>query len=73
MHNLIDAVFGPALRPHAPGSLWSRIDSALSLHRSRTRLAALDDRLLADIGLDRARAEAEAARPVWDAPNAWKK
>ncbi|MEO3431646.1 hypothetical protein [Inquilinus sp. CAU 1745] len=31
----------------------------------RQRMAALPDRLLADAGLDREMAEAEAARPFW--------
>ncbi|NMM45251.1 DUF1127 domain-containing protein [Rhodospirillaceae bacterium KN72] len=33
----------------------------------RRRLAELDDRLLADIGLDRVTAQAEADKPVWKA------
>ena len=43
------------------------------LHRQRRHLGALDDRLLEDIGCSRAEAEAEAARPVWDAPAHWRK
>ena len=33
--------------------------------RQRTSLAEMDDRMLADIGLSRADAEREAARPFW--------
>lgn len=33
--------------------------------RSRRQLAALDDRMLADIGLDRASARGESERPFW--------
>jgi uncharacterized protein YjiS (DUF1127 family) len=33
--------------------------------RQRRALAALDDRLLADIGLDRWTVEADLARPFW--------
>ncbi|WP_298261382.1 DUF1127 domain-containing protein [uncultured Litoreibacter sp.] len=44
----------------------------IDLYRQRRALAALDDTRLADIGLNRAEAEAEAARPVWDAPSYWK-
>jgi uncharacterized protein YjiS (DUF1127 family) len=33
--------------------------------RSRRQLAELDDRMLADIGLDRATAHEEAERPFW--------
>ena len=34
----------------------------------RQALARLDDRTLADIGLTRAQAQAEASRPIWDIP-----
>ncbi|RLJ59147.1 uncharacterized protein DUF1127 [Litoreibacter meonggei] len=44
----------------------------LDLYRQRRALAALDDTRLADIGLSRQEAEAEASRPVWDAPEYWK-
>jgi uncharacterized protein YjiS (DUF1127 family) len=54
-------------------SLWSRLIALVSLHASRRRLAALDDHALRDIGLTRAQAEAEAARPVWDAPERWRR
>jgi len=33
--------------------------------RQRRQLQRLDDRLLADIGLDRAHAEFEASKPFW--------
>ena len=33
--------------------------------RSRRQLAELDDRMLADIGVDRATAQSEADRPFW--------
>jgi uncharacterized protein YjiS (DUF1127 family) len=36
------------------------------LRRSRKQLSELDDRLLQDIGLDRARARHEATRGFWD-------
>jgi uncharacterized protein YjiS (DUF1127 family) len=36
------------------------------LARQRRRLLALDDRMLKDIGLSRADAVREAARPFWD-------
>jgi|AACY02.16.fsa_nt_gi Uncharacterized conserved small protein len=38
----------------------------MSVARQRAALATLDDRLLADIGVSRAAAEAEATRPFWD-------
>jgi len=46
---------------------------ALSLRRQRRTLARLDDRALADIGITREQAKAEAARLIWDAPEFWKK
>ncbi len=35
------------------------------IHRSRRQLAELDDRLLRDIGIDRARARFEADKSFW--------
>jgi uncharacterized protein YjiS (DUF1127 family) len=43
------------------------------VQRQRARLATLDDRMLRDIGLTRAEAEAEATRPAWDVPSNWKR
>jgi len=45
---------------------------ALALRRERTRLARLDDRALADMGVARTEALTEAARPVWDVPTYWR-
>lgn len=39
-----------------------------ALSRQRRTLAQLDDRLLADVGLDRAAAARESARWFWDEP-----
>lgn len=57
---------------HAPGRLLRRIGGLMALHRSRRALARLDERMLRDIGLTRAEAEAELARPVWNAPLHWR-
>lgn len=46
--------------------------SYFDLYRQRRALAALDDHQLRDLGLTRAQAEAEAARPLWDAPAHWR-
>lgn len=43
----------------------------VALYRQRAALRRLDDRLLDDIGLSRTEAEAEARRPIWDAPGHW--
>ena len=44
---------------------------AYSIWRERQHLAELDDHLLKDIGVTKDQAEAEAERPVWDAPSRW--
>jgi len=58
---------------------YAPLRSAVSLRdlyavwRSRRALAALDDAALADIGLSRFEAAAEANRPFWDVPQTWRK
>ncbi|PCH69494.1 MAG: hypothetical protein COC12_09220 [Rhodobacteraceae bacterium] len=37
----------------------------------RKALKSLDSAALQDIGVTRAQAQAEAKRPVWDAPESW--
>ncbi|WP_439124683.1 DUF1127 domain-containing protein [Marivita sp.] len=73
MLSLMDTVFGRADFAPRRGGFFNRIEAALALRRSRTQLAALDARLLDDIGIDRSAAEDEANRPVWDAPASWMK
>lgn len=51
--------------------LIARLRDALDLAAQRRQLAALDDALLADIGLNRQQALNEAARPAWDVPRHW--
>lgn len=51
--------------------LMSMLWAAVAASRQRQGLARLDDRTLADIGLSRAEATAEAARPAWDIPTNW--
>jgi len=43
-----------------------------ALARSRRALGSLSDEQLRDVGIDAAQARTEAARPVWDAPAAWR-
>lgn len=45
---------------------------ALAAHRQRRALANLDPRLLSDVGLTPAEAQAETARPIWDVPSNWR-
>jgi uncharacterized protein YjiS (DUF1127 family) len=62
-----------ALPAHAPRTRFlPRVWAALTLHRQRRALLALDQHMLNDIGLTRHQADAEAARPVWDAPQIWR-
>ncbi len=44
------------------------LPQVLDLHRQRRALLALDARMLNDIGLTPAQAQAEGARAPWDAP-----
>ncbi|WP_417249999.1 DUF1127 domain-containing protein [Celeribacter sp.] len=53
-------------------AIVERILCARSLARQRAALTRLDDAMLADIGLTREQAMAEATRPVWDAPRHWR-
>jgi uncharacterized protein YjiS (DUF1127 family) len=55
-----------------PG-LWPRLSAAVRLYRSRRSLLALDPHLLQDIGLSREEALSEASRPLWDAPEGWRR
>jgi uncharacterized protein YjiS (DUF1127 family) len=54
-------------------SLLARFGAILALRRQRARLADLDDHMLRDIGLSRAEAATEAARPFWDVPPHWRR
>ncbi len=53
-------------------SLLTGLNNAIALWRQRRALKSLDSAALCDIGVTRAEAEAEAKRPVWDAPQNWK-
>ena len=45
-----------------------RLERMLETHRQRRALLALSDHMLHDLGLGRADAYREAARPFWDLP-----
>lgn len=45
---------------------FQQIRSWFECHRQRRALSRLDDRLLRDIGVTRAEAAREAAKPFWD-------
>ena len=57
----------PRVLPRVPrrASMWGFLREAWRRHASRTRLAQLNDHLLKDIGLSRADAWREAAKPFW--------
>lgn len=50
----------------AAHAAWVMLTAMVHARRTRRLLAEMDDRMLADIGLDRGQALAEASRPAWD-------
>jgi len=61
----------PVLRALRP-SLSVSLSRHLAVWRQRRALERLDQAALNDIGLSHADAAREAARPIWDAPEAWR-
>lgn len=59
-----------ALPARRSRGMLPRLRLAFGVAAQRHRLTRLDDALLADIGLTRAQAEAEARRGFWDLPEA---
>lgn len=59
----------PASTPRR--SRVQRLLRALVQYRQRQHLGKLDAHMLRDIGMTAAQAQAEAARPIWDAPASW--
>lgn len=55
----------------AKGSVLARFVQAYAAWQQRKHLATLDDAALSDIGITRTQAEAEATRPLWNAPAQW--
>jgi len=57
---------------HNPiADLFRYVALGFSAAEQRRQLAALDDKMLRDIGLTREAANAEARRPGWDVPHSW--
>ena len=52
-------------RPSVATRALTRVFGWMERAHSRRQLAELDDRMLADIGIDRATAQVEAERPFW--------
>ena len=64
---VIHANFAPRAAARAPArGVWPTLAAMLRARRTRRLLAEMDDRMLADIGIDRGQAHMEATRPVWD-------
>lgn len=67
-------------RPAAPATvrgaarpaIFARLRAWAELARQRRALARLSAERLADLGLEAGQAQAEAARPFWDAPACWR-
>jgi uncharacterized protein YjiS (DUF1127 family) len=51
--------------------MLARLAHAHAVWCQRQKLKSLDKAALSDIGLTRAQAQAEAKRPLWDAPVGW--
>lgn len=62
-----------ALRRRGAAGVLSYLLGLYALRRQRRALAALDAYRLADLGLSEEQAQAEAARPLWDAPSHWRR
>jgi uncharacterized protein YjiS (DUF1127 family) len=58
--------------PSPRRSLITRLRHLYGIRRQRRALARLSKAQLQDIGVTRAQADAEAARPFWDAPPHWR-
>ena len=63
----------PSREASAGLPLLTALRLGLTVRRQRATLRKLDDAALHDLGLSRAQAEAEAARPVWDVPDRWRR
>ena len=64
------AIIAGAVSARRPGLLKS-VTNMVQLSKERRALAALDADTLADIGISRSDAMAEASRTAWDAPDYW--
>ncbi|MGE0422154.1 MAG: DUF1127 domain-containing protein [Reyranellaceae bacterium] len=60
-----DTLFAHRWDFEIPRRLYDAVRHRLELARTRAALRALDERLLADVGLDRAAARAEGDKGFW--------
>jgi uncharacterized protein YjiS (DUF1127 family) len=70
MRTTIDSrlVSAPSATPDKGLSFLTRLQAAFIARRQRRALLALDDRMLADIGITRSQAYGEADRALFDLP-----
>ncbi len=54
------------VRPNPFGEAWTTVKAMIRARRTRRLLRAMDDHLLADIGIGRGDALMESSRPMWD-------
>ncbi|MGR3505466.1 MAG: DUF1127 domain-containing protein [Paracoccaceae bacterium] len=62
----------PGLTFPSLAAAMRHLSNMRAIRRQRVRLATLDQAALDDMGISRAMAETEAARPVWDVPDGWR-
>lgn len=65
-HSMTTVYAFPVRTGAARPGLLAWLTQMIETRRTRHMLAEMDDRMLADIGLDRAQARIEADRPAWD-------
>lgn len=58
--------------PTAPKLTVSLVQRLFAVWRQRQQLERLPDHMRRDIGLTDAQIATETARPLWDAPSAWR-
>jgi len=63
---LLRLPYAPRTRPSWARRTWQWLAQVKRVRDSRRDLAEMDPRMLADIGVSRATAQSEAARPAWD-------
>jgi uncharacterized protein YjiS (DUF1127 family) len=72
MTSIPRATARPATNPRHRRGFIAFLWQLAGLRRQRRMLVRLDDHALRDIGLTRADAQDEAARPIWDVPSHWR-
>jgi len=66
----------PIISAFVPTNGWPQIPTIsqmAAVRRQRSKLLALEDHLLDDIGLTQSQADTEAKLPMWDVPAHWRR